>query len=275
MADIPNHAWEHFREFFARAERVGVVPYDLAATLLNRLKASDSQLEVIGLRRQWEWVIPSLGDQQAQSDSQLRGEALCRRLESGNSLSEEGRRSIEAELSRLRTAAKPFEGWREPPGRDTHPRPIPLSVWEDFATVGADSTSHWQDDDEQPEEYQTVDWVAGTLEMVRYIWLPAPGSAGLGFFESTKTEYQAMQIDKHQANDLLRIITGQIQAETLPFSADERHKWIAEQPMMDADAALKKYRTHPRHCRIKRGDFRTEWKVEKNTKRGRPTSKRG
>lgn len=62
----------------------------------------------------------------------------------------------------------------------------------------------------------------------------------------------------------------EVTPEPVPFSESERLEWMGQQKMMKADDALKLYRIHPRHCRIKQPEFRKEWKLVKGTQRGNP-----
>lgn len=86
------------------------------------------------------------------------------------------------------------DAWRELP-RASAPARIPQDVWRDFETVEETGKSYWNDDEEKPLEYTSVDWLGGAIDIHK--WHRCP------IYEPYRVEYRFLRLDAGAAREIL------------------------------------------------------------------------
>lgn len=195
----PRNQWMTFREYFELAETEGVDLVEAAQALLQGIKSTSRRTKVAGLRRQWD--TPGEAEIREWFKAETRMQDLSYLLEGMPQPSAEESQAIKLELRALSHTMESRYEYRERLPRDPQLRNVPKSLWNMIDRVDNDLSSHWTDDEEQPCETASVEWLAGTIE---------------AFDWDQREAYEALCVDRSQARELLKLLAGKAERRGAP-----------------------------------------------------------
>lgn len=251
--------WIPFSDFFVEAEARGLLLEDAAKGLHLSICLEENAGRVRGLRRLWEFVDEPMFVRQARYTVQNQADDLAWRLQHDTLASAE-RCQLHSQWERLRQEAAEPDPYREVP-RDPLKRAVPPNRFRQFEAIEADLTSSWIDDEDEPEQAASLNWVAGAAEFHLY-------------FE--REAYSNMEIECSLAALILEepdkphVIAGP-SSSVNRHTDEERDQWILDwSGKGGADQAHKDYKAHPRFDGTKLHPFRALFRNLRRPPKGRP-----
>ena len=233
-----------FQEYFADAKHRDWNSLEAAERLLRGIRKQSAQGKLLGICRVSHFILPPLEVERKRWRAEHRSWTIARWLDEDDEwdlhdpienarfgvrarrhrcskMSPARRAALQSALERLRPTVEPLERW-EVVRQDVTPTPVPVDLWTPFDEIASDLTSHWRDDDEEPEAWQSVNWMAGTVQTFDMEW---SDDLNVGHVE---VEYTGLQITPNLANELLSYSDDELEVRSRDYSSAHQFR-IAHQ----------------------------------------------